>query len=210
MTTKEIAEAVGQTDRNVRNWIAKLSEKSSAVAEKSSESSPAYPADYDLAEVCLIIEEGLGKQAADVYRTNAANASLSASSCILPSASHIRELRLAVRDKALTPTQFQMLIGLPKVEPETQALLPCGDLEYKKSKNSPFEYLDGVEAIESRKHYPISSRDAAQLLFVPNHMLIIRAVKFLGLPTSKGISKDALLGAWKVICKLEIHLEAIA
>jgi len=73
MTTKEIAEAVGKTERSVRNWVAKVAENFSAVAEKSSASTSTYPADYDLEETCLIIEEGIGKNAADLFRMGAKN-----------------------------------------------------------------------------------------------------------------------------------------
>ena len=71
MTTKEIAEAVGKTERSVRNWVAKVAENFSAVAEKSSASTSTNPADYNLEETCLIIETGMGKNAADLYRMSA-------------------------------------------------------------------------------------------------------------------------------------------
>ena len=51
MTVREIAEAVGQTDRSVRNWVKRLAEKDSVIAEKLSVSSPMKPADYTLAEI---------------------------------------------------------------------------------------------------------------------------------------------------------------
>lgn len=71
MTSKAIAEAVGKTERSVRNWVVKTAEKSSVVAEKYSASSPIHPADYDIEETCLIIETGLGKNAADLFRMSA-------------------------------------------------------------------------------------------------------------------------------------------
>jgi len=71
MTTKEIAEAVGKTERSVRNWVAKVAENFSSVAEKSSASTATYPADYDLEETCQILETGIGKNAADLYRMSA-------------------------------------------------------------------------------------------------------------------------------------------
>jgi DNA-binding Lrp family transcriptional regulator len=73
MTVKEIAIVVNKTERSVRNWIKKLAEKSSVVAEKSSVSSSANPASYDFEETCLIIEIGLGKNAASLFRMNANN-----------------------------------------------------------------------------------------------------------------------------------------
>jgi len=63
MTTKEIAEAVGKTERSVRNWVSKVAEKSSAMTEKSSASTSTYPADYTLDETCEIIVPGCSRSA---------------------------------------------------------------------------------------------------------------------------------------------------
>lgn len=71
MTTKQIAEAVGKEERTVRNWIKKMAVNNSAMAEKLSSSTSTYPADYDLQETCAIIETGLGKNAADLFRMSA-------------------------------------------------------------------------------------------------------------------------------------------
>jgi hypothetical protein len=71
MTTKDIARAIGKEERTVRNWVKRLAEKSSVVAEKLSVSSPMKPADYDLEETVSIIEIGLGKNAASLFRENA-------------------------------------------------------------------------------------------------------------------------------------------
>lgn len=71
MTVKEIAEAVGKTDRAVQKWVKNTSEKSSAVSEKSSASSPSNPADYTLSEVIEIIRAGAGDSIADTFATNA-------------------------------------------------------------------------------------------------------------------------------------------
>ena len=71
MTTKEIAEAVGKDERTVQRWAKKASDKMSSVSDKMSSGSPANPADYDLNETCSIIEIGMGKNAADLYRTSA-------------------------------------------------------------------------------------------------------------------------------------------
>ena len=73
MTTKEIAEAVGKTERGVRNWVNRLAENNALVKEKLSASSPMKPANYDLDETCAIIEQGMGKNAAGLFRENAKN-----------------------------------------------------------------------------------------------------------------------------------------
>jgi len=44
----------------------------SSVSDKMSASSPMKPANYDIEEVCAIIETGMGKNAADLYRMSAA------------------------------------------------------------------------------------------------------------------------------------------
>jgi hypothetical protein len=71
MTAKQIARQIDRTERAVQKWAKSLSEHHSLMAEKISASSPAHPADYNLDETLLIIEKGLGKNAAAIYRTNA-------------------------------------------------------------------------------------------------------------------------------------------
>ena len=71
MTVKEIAEAVGKNERTVQRWVIKVSDKMSSVSDKMSLSSPMNPADYTFDETCAIIEQGMGKNAAGVYRAAA-------------------------------------------------------------------------------------------------------------------------------------------
>jgi hypothetical protein len=120
MTTKEIAGATGKPEQTVRNWIRSLASKSDVIKSKLDASSPMKPADYDLVEVCEIIEEGLGKEAANVYRTNAVHAKLSdkISSNNVISSSTIRELRLSAEKGFITKEQFQVMIGAPVVVPK--------------------------------------------------------------------------------------------
>jgi transposase len=73
MTTKQIADAVGKEERTVQRWVKALGDKMSSINDKMSSSSPVNPADYDLEETLAIIEQGMGKNAADVYRLNAAS-----------------------------------------------------------------------------------------------------------------------------------------
>lgn len=70
MTVKEIAEAVGKDERSVQRWTKKAGDKMSSISGKMTLSSPMNPADYDREETCAIIEAGMGKNAADIYRTN--------------------------------------------------------------------------------------------------------------------------------------------
>ena len=71
MTTKEIAQAVGKDETAVRRWARKQAGVSPVIAGKIADSSSAHPADYSLEETCSIIESGLGKNAADLFRMSA-------------------------------------------------------------------------------------------------------------------------------------------
>ena len=71
MTTKEIAESVGKNEGTVRGWVRRLASKNDAVASKNDASSSMKPADYALGETCAIIEQGMGKNAASLFRENA-------------------------------------------------------------------------------------------------------------------------------------------
>lgn len=71
MTTKEIAETAGKDERTIQRWVKKLSDKMPSVGVKLSSSNSMNPANYDLQETCAIIEMGLGKNAADLFRMSA-------------------------------------------------------------------------------------------------------------------------------------------
>lgn len=94
MTTKEIAVAVGKKQRTVQDWIQKLSAKSASISAKSASSSPIHPADYTKDEVLAIIEEGMGPEAAGVYRANTTHTTEPNGTPKLPSGSALREWRL--------------------------------------------------------------------------------------------------------------------
>lgn len=72
MTTKQIAESVGKDERSVRRWINKASDKMSGCADKMSDAEKTKkPVDWTLDETIAIIETGMGKSAAQIYRMNA-------------------------------------------------------------------------------------------------------------------------------------------
>lgn len=71
MTTREIAKAVGRPEKTVRTWAFKAAAKSAEAAAKSAEATPSRPADWNLEETITIIEVGMGKNAAAIYRQNA-------------------------------------------------------------------------------------------------------------------------------------------
>ena len=60
MTVKEIAEAVGKTDRAVRGWVRN--------AGLSRHGSSMYPADFNQEDTLKIISTGLGKMPEAIYR----------------------------------------------------------------------------------------------------------------------------------------------
>lgn len=73
MTTKQIALIVGKDERSIQRWAKSVSDKVSSISDKMSLSTSTKPADYNLDETCLIIEKGLGKNAANLFRENAEN-----------------------------------------------------------------------------------------------------------------------------------------
>ena len=74
MTAKEIAQATGRDERSVQRWAKVAGDNMSSISDKLSSAGHGKSADYSLQESCFIIETGLGKAAADVYRTNAVHA----------------------------------------------------------------------------------------------------------------------------------------
>lgn len=94
MTAKQIAAYLGRPERTAQDWVKALGAKSASIGAKLASSSPMKPADYDLAETCLIIEEGMGKDVADVYRTNAVHAELGLRAKRTYSAAFLREYRI--------------------------------------------------------------------------------------------------------------------
>lgn len=114
MTVKEIAKATGKPERTVRDWVRKTSAKSAEVAAKSAEAGPGVAGNYDLEETCLIIETGLGKNAASLYRENAANKNAVATSDI---AAIVRETITA-----MVPTLIEVIKG---VVPQQALALPA-------------------------------------------------------------------------------------
>lgn len=71
MTTKEIAGATGKDERTIQRWVRKASDKMSSISDKMSSACPHSPADFDFEEAVYIIEIGMGKSAAGIYRASA-------------------------------------------------------------------------------------------------------------------------------------------
>lgn len=74
MTTREIAEATGKDERTIQRWAKATGDKMSSISDKvTAVNKTGRPADYDIDESCAIIEHGMGKNAASLYRENARN-----------------------------------------------------------------------------------------------------------------------------------------
>ena len=76
MTTREIAKATGKGERTVQRWVQNMTAKMASISDKMAASSSTHPADFDLEETIAIIEEGMGKNAAAIYRENAAKSTV--------------------------------------------------------------------------------------------------------------------------------------
>ena len=72
MNTREIANTTGKDLSTVQRWVKKAGGKMQSIGGKMQSSTSTHPADYDFDETLAIIEAGMGKNAADIYRTNAA------------------------------------------------------------------------------------------------------------------------------------------
>jgi predicted transcriptional regulator len=74
MTVREIADAVGKKERTVHNWVLKTSAKNAEVYAKIAEArEKSKAADYSLDQTLEIIETGMGKNAAGIYRASIKN-----------------------------------------------------------------------------------------------------------------------------------------
>lgn len=74
MTVREIAKATSKPERTVHNWVQKTSAKVAQVYAKMAQAADdKKPADYSLDETLAIIETGLGKNAALLFKANAEN-----------------------------------------------------------------------------------------------------------------------------------------
>lgn len=127
MTTKEIAEAVGKDERTVQRWAKATGAKVPSIGDKVSASSPANPANYDLEETVAIIEHGMGKNAASLFRENAKRALIPAQGSSLTArdmeviggivASVMANLSARMGDIEAKIEQRQALLPPPQVKP---------------------------------------------------------------------------------------------
>lgn len=118
MTTKQISESIGRPEKTVRNWVKRLAAKMATVAAKLAASTSTYPADYDLDETIAIIETGMGKNAAFVFRQNA---EISGAVAAKPSADSRLDRLEGMVEKLLTVV---VAFVQPQVEAKKQELPP--------------------------------------------------------------------------------------
>jgi hypothetical protein len=87
-----------------------------------------------MAETCQIIEQGLGKAAADTYRTNAANAEMAkAAQKIKPlNGKQTEYLYRLYHEKALSPYQVQLLLGVATPRRDLLPEVPISPIEADK------------------------------------------------------------------------------
>jgi hypothetical protein len=113
MTTKEIAKAVGKDERTVRRWVNQASDKMPGLSDKMSEAERTKkPADYTLEETCLIIEAGMGPDAAGIFRANAASPQALPKSRAVTGA-YLRELNTAFDKSIINRNDWRRMAGLP-------------------------------------------------------------------------------------------------
>jgi hypothetical protein len=111
MTIKEIAAAVGKDERTVQRWVKKAGDKMSDIMSPATH--PTLPADYTREETLAIIEAGLGKNAAGIFRASM-DANTPHGATLNPGV--IRELRIAVTKGYITPRQFRETLGIRTAE----------------------------------------------------------------------------------------------
>ena len=157
MTTKEIAEAVGKDERTIQRWAKSTGDKMASIGDKvSAIQNKGIAADYDFDETVAIIEHGLGKNAADLYRMSAKqdtqtfpreveNSSIALASAFNMMASAFDRMTLIVQN------QGQRLQSIEKKLEERKALLPAPQIEPREHINMIVRDYSSKTGIEFRE-----------------------------------------------------------
>lgn len=128
MTTKQIAESVNRPEKTVRTWASKASAKMAAMTAKMAKATSTHPADWDLDEACLIIEIGLGKNAAALYRESAKKTE--APQVVAGSSLTARDLEMVATLVTAIMTKMESRVANIETKVEArQALLPSPTIE---------------------------------------------------------------------------------
>jgi transposase len=122
MTTKQISEAVNRPERTVQGWAKRTGAKMASIGAKlAAVAKTGKPADWDLPEAVAIIELGLGKNAASLFRASASQA---------PSQSTDDRLgRLETMVAALVGAVAEIIPALRGAPASPAALPPPAELE---------------------------------------------------------------------------------
>jgi len=115
MTTKEIAESVGKAERTVQGWVKNTGAKIASVGAKIASAGHGVYADFTLEETLIIIEYGMGKNAANVYRMNASQPT--------QNTEVVTKSDLADFGKAIVAEMFKQLIPLLQIQQTAQKQL---------------------------------------------------------------------------------------
>lgn len=134
MTTKQIAEAVNKDVKTVQRWVKKVGDTMSSVSDKMALSSPNKPADYDIEETCSIIQHGLGKNAADLYRMNAREVPALQSSLTDRDIELIQKLTAGIVTQVMANLNQRVEAIETRIE-KRQALLPAPQMDAKQQVN---------------------------------------------------------------------------
>jgi hypothetical protein len=178
MTIKEIAQAVGKDEDTVQRWIKKVLHTQNAdvhtqnadvdrqnvdvesIRLKAGSRDPHHPADYTLNETLIIIEAGIGPEAAGIFKANAMQEEARQKAALLsdrPLPDHrlVAALNKSVQIGAITAAQFRADLGNPDAAaaetptaPRRPPLPPCRSLPdfdwWHRKDQAPF--LTGTEA----------------------------------------------------------------
>jgi hypothetical protein len=112
MTTKEIAEATGKDVSTVQRWIKKMNGKMQSIDGKMQSSNSTNPADFDLTETIAIIENGMGKNAAALYRMSAAKQPLQNDKVLPQNAEVVTRSDLAEFGRSIVSETIKQLLPL--------------------------------------------------------------------------------------------------
>jgi hypothetical protein len=134
VTTKQIAQAVNKDITTVQRWIKRLDGKMQSIDGKMQSSTSARPADFDLVETCAIIEIGLGKNAADLYRMNARGIPASQSALTEKDIEFIAKLTAGIVSQIMSNLDQRMHHIESRID-QRQALLPAPQIEPKQAVN---------------------------------------------------------------------------
>jgi hypothetical protein len=145
MTTKEIAVAVGKPERTVKGWATRTGAKLASVGAKLASAGHGKAADFDLDESVAIIETGMGKNAASLFRENASRQSAPAAGSSLTS----RDME--VIGGIVAAIMASMNSRVEKIEAkieQRQALLPAPQIKPRDNVNKivrEFAHKQGIE-----------------------------------------------------------------